>query len=127
MVIEPKVNLTIILPGRVLLSQEEADTLEKEQRGSGYNKLETMVVEDTRKKKSRETISFRTRKCRTACQSINLCKEAYHHMIDKNSCPEWSRNKQWATMSKKERLESHLQRISESLGGISFTYKIFED
>ena len=54
-------------------------------------------------------------------------KEAYEYMTDKNSCPSWSKPGKWNSMSKKERLESHLQMITEHLDGISFTYQVFDD
>lgn len=122
---EIKVSVSIILRGSILLTQEEAETLEKEQPKSGFEK-HTQVVEDPNGK-DRQVIHYQTRKCKTASQSVKLCKEAYLHMIDKGACPEWMKKNKWATMSKKERLESHLQRLTEHLGGISFTYKVFED
>ena len=48
-------------------------------------------------------------------------------MIDKSACPEWEKMNKWTSKSNKERLESHLQKLTEHLGGISFTYKVFED
>lgn len=77
--------------------------------------------------KNRRAIPYFTRKCRPASQSIRLCKEAYLNMIDKSACPEWEKMNKWAFMSKKERLESHLQRLTEHFGGLSYTYKVFED
>ena len=123
---EIKVSVSIILPGSILLTQEKAETLEKEQPNSGFEK-NTQVVTDDRGK-NREVIHYQTRKCRTANQSIKLNREAYLSMIDKSTCPIWFKNpKRWATMSSKEMLESHLKRLTEHLGGISFTYKVFED
>ena len=74
-----------------------------------------------------EIITFHTRKCKPARQSLNISKEAYEYMIDKDSCPSWSKPSKWAAMSEKERLEAHLQRTVEHLGGTSYTYQVFED
>lgn len=123
---EIKVSVSILLPGSILFTQEEAETLEKEQPNSGFEK-HTQVVENPKNRKDRQVIHYQTRKCRPASQSVKLCKEAYLHMIDKSACPEWMKISKWAAMSKKERLESHLQKLTEHLGGISFTYKVFED
>lgn len=123
---EIKVSVSIVLQGSTLFTQEEAETLEKEQPNSGFKK-HTQVVENPKNRKDRETIHYQTRKCRPASQSVKLCKEAYFHMIDKSACPGWEKVSKWATMSKKERLESHLQRLTEYLGGTSYTYKVFED
>lgn len=123
---EIKVSVSIVLLGSTLFTQEEAETLEKEQPNSGFEK-HTQVVENPKNRKDRETIHYQTRKCRPASQSIRLCKEAYLHMIDSSACPEWVKKSAWVSMSKKERLESHLQRLTEHLKGISYTYKVFDD
>ena len=122
---EIKVSVSIVLQGSILFTQEEAETLEKEQSGSGFDN-QTQVVKNLNGKGGK-VVHYKTRKCRPACQSVKLCKEAYLYMIDKNSCPEWEKTKKWNSMSKKERLESHLKRLTEYFGGTSFTYKIFED
>lgn len=123
---EIKVSVSIVLRGSILLTQEEAETLEKEQPKSGFEK-HTQVVENPKNRKDRQVIHYQTRKCRPASQSVKLCKEAYLNMIDKSACPEWVKKNKWASMSEKERLEAHLQRLTEHLGGISFTYKVFDD
>ena len=122
---EIKVSVSIVLQGSILFTQEEAETLEKEQSGSGFDN-QTQVVKNLNGKGGK-VVHYKTRKCRPACQSVKLCKEAYLYMIDRNSCPEWEKTKKWTTMSKKERLESHLKRLTEHFGGTSFSYKIFED
>lgn len=122
---EIKVSVSIVLQGSILFTQEEAETLEKEQPNSGFEK-QTQVVTD-QNGKNRKVIHYQTRKCRPASQSIKLCKEAYLNMINKSKCPEWMKISKWASMSNKERLEAHLQRLTEHLGGTSYTYKVFED
>ena len=73
-----------------------------------------------------EIITFNTRKCKPATQSINICKEAYDYMTSKE-CPAWSKIGTWSQMKPEQRLESHLQRIAEHLGGTVISYKVFED
>ena len=138
---EIKVSLTIKLPGAVMWSKEECLKTIKEviTLKNGKKKTITKVVEDWDKmdkhtfkavklgKDKPETIVFYTRKCVPATQSINMNKDAYEYMTDKNSCPSWSKPSKWNSMSKKERLESHLQMITEHLDGISFTYQVFDD
>lgn len=138
---EIKLNLSIVLPGRTLLSKEEClkTTQKVITTKNGKKRVVTKVVEDWDKTDMHtmrvegvrgsepEVISFRTRKCRPATQSLNMTKEAYEYMIDRESCPSWSTPSKWKAMSKKERLESHLRRTTEHLGGISFTYQVFED
>lgn len=142
---EIKLSLSIELQGSTMFSKEEClktthKVIEKKTKaGKIYKKTIEAKVEDWYKMEkhsmrvanlngtSPEIITFHTRKCKPATQSLNISKEAYEYMIDKDSCPSWSKPGKWAAMSKKERLEAHLQRTVEYLGGISYTYQVFED
>lgn len=142
---EIKLSLSIELPGSIILSKEEClkttqKVIEKKTKtGKTYKKTIEVQVEDWGKMDkysvkvvdtygaNPEIITFHTRKCKPATQFINMSKEAYEYMIDKNSCPPWVKPGKWSAMSKKERLEAHLQRTVEHLGGVSYTYQIFED
>lgn len=142
---EVKVSLTIGLPGAIMWSKEEClktthKVIEKKTKaGKIYKKTIKVRVEDWDKMEKHsmrvantngtnpEIVTFHTRKCKPATQSLNISKEAYEYMIDKDSCPSWSKPGKWAAMSKKERLEAHLQRTVAHLGGTSYTYQVFED
>ena len=142
---EIKLSLSIELPGSTMFSKEEClkttrKVIEKKTKaGKIYKKTIEAKVEDWDKVEKHsmrvanmngtnpEIITFHTRKCKPATQSLNMSKEAYEYMIDKDSCPSWSKPGKWAAMSKKERLEAHLQRTVEYLGGTSYTYQVFED
>lgn len=142
---EIKLNLSIELPGSTMLSKEEClkttrKVIEKKTKaGKIYKKTIEVEVEDWDKMEKHsmrvaningtnpEIITFHTRKYKPATQSLSMSKEAYEYMIDKDSCPSWSKPGKWAAMSEKERLEAHLQRTVEYLGGISYTYQVFED
>lgn len=78
-------------------------------------------------KKQPVRINFFTRRSKSASQSINSSKEAYYSMINVNEVPYFSNPFKWKNMSKTQRLEAHLQRICEDLGGLSYTYKVFDD
>ena len=145
---EIKVSLTVELPGAIMWSKEEClkttqKVIEKTSKKTGktYKKKVNVLVDDldkmdkhtlrvtehyADKKPVTETITFHTRKSKPATQSLNICKEGYNYMISAE-CPSWSKPKVWNTMKPKERLEAHLQRITEGLGGTSYTYQIFED
>lgn len=142
---EIKLNLSIELPGSTMLSKEEClkttrKVIEKKTKaGKIYKKTIEVKVEDWDKMEKHsmrvtnikgtnpEIITFHTRKCKPAAQSLNMSKEAYEYMINEDSCPSWSKPGKWAAMSEKERLEAHLQRTVEYLGGISYTYQVLED
>ena len=141
---EIKVSLTVALRGGVMLSKEEClkttqKTIEKKTKsGKVYKKTINVQVEDWDKMdkhtlkvvdkdgKNPEVVTFHTRRTKPATQSMNICKEAYKYMTSKE-CPAWRKPYQWAQMSPKQRLEAHLQRIAEDLGGEILSYKVFED
>lgn len=137
---EIKLNLSIVLPGSTLFSKEEClkTTQEVIKLKNGKKRTVTKVVEDWDKmdkhtfkvsesgKAKPETIVFHTRKCKPATQSINLNKNAFDYMT-RGECPSFAKPKDWARMSKKQKLEAHLSKIVEHVGGVSFTYQVFED
>lgn len=142
---EIKLSLSIELRGSTMFSKEEClktthKVIEKKTKaGKIYKKTIEVKVEDWDKMEKHsmrvtnnngtnpEIITFHTRKCRPATQTINMSKEAYEYMISKGSCPSWFKPSKWAAMSEKERLEAHLQRTVEHLGGTSYTYQVFKD
>ena len=124
---EIKVSLSVTLQGSVMLSQEQAKALEKEKVGTGYDAF-SMRVEGKNGdgKKDAKTITVKTRKCKPAGQSLNLSMDAYEYMIGKEA-PYFVKPRDWERLTKKQRLEAHLKRIVEGLGGVSFTYTILDN
>ena len=120
-----KVSLSIILQGGVMYSQEQAKALEKEKVGTGYDTFNMSVESLKDGKKDAETITVKTRKCKPAGQSLNLSMDAYDYMTGKEA-PYFVKAKDWERLTKKQRLEAHLKRICEELGGVSFTYAVLD-
>ena len=123
---EIKVSLSVTLQGSVMLSQEQAKALEKEKVGTGYDAFSMRVEGREKGKKDTETITVKTRKCKPAGQSLNLSVDAYNYMIGEEA-PYFVKPKDWERLTKKQRLEAHLRRIVEGLGGVSFTYAILDN
>ena len=124
---EIKVSLSVTLQGSVMLSQEQAKALEEEKVGTGYDTF-SMRVEGKNGdgKKDAKTITVKTRKCKPAGQSLNLSMDAYEYMIGKEA-PYFVKPRDWERFTKKQRLEAHLKRVVEGLGGVSFTYTILDN
>lgn len=125
---ETKLNLNIVLPGNTMLSKQECLKNPKDSFEKQVIRVES-VKPDKKKKKYIKTVEYldiHVRKCRTASQSINMTKEAYDYMVSKE-CPYFAKPKDWARMSKVKRLEAHLEETCKALGGISYTYQVFED
>lgn len=121
-----KVSLSIILQGGVMYSQEQAKALEKEKVGTGYDTFNMRVEGLKDGKKDAETITVKTRKYKPAGQSLNLSMDAYDCMTGKEA-PYFVKAKDWERLTKKQRLEAHLKRIVEELGGVSFTYAVLDN
>lgn len=120
---EIKVNLSITLPGRVMVSEQVAQN-----KPENYESFSMIVTDvNNKKKKDSERITVKVRKCVPALQSINLSVDAYESMTSKMEVPSWSKIGTWNAMSEKQRLEAHLKRITEALGGLSFTYKVLDN
>lgn len=119
---EIKVSLSVTLQGSVMYSQEQAKALEEEKVGTGYDTFSVRVEG----KKDIQTITVKTRKCKPAGQSLNLSMDAYDYMTGKEA-PHFVKPRDWKELTKKQRLEAHLKRICEELGGVSFTYAVLDD
>lgn len=121
---EIKVSVSITLQGSVMLTQAEAEQLEKNKVGTGYDLTRIKV---NGKKGNADVINVRTRKFRTVTQTISMCKEAYEYMTSKGSCPPDIKQFVWVKMKPVQRLEAHLDLVCKHLKGISYTYKVFDD
>lgn len=123
---EIKVSLSIVLQGSTMYSQEQAKALEEEKVGTGYDTFSMRVEGLKDGKKNTETITVKTRKCKPAGQSLNLSMDAYEYMTGKEA-PHFVKARVWERLTKKQRLEAHLKRIVEGLGGVSFTYAVLDN
>ena len=137
-----KVNLSIVLPGSTMLSEQECskqlkDTIIKKGKKkiitkTVYNKennTENRIFLDYKDNdgiRHREPLFFMTRNTIPCKKSINISKEAYDYMVS-TECPAWEKMGEWKQLSRIKRLTSHMQRICDNEGGISFEFQIFED
>lgn len=121
---EIKVSVSITLPGGVMFTQAEAEQLEKEKTGAGFD-ITKLKVEN--KKGNKDVLSIKTRKYKSCSQSINMSKEAYDYMTSRYSCPPNIISYMWNKMNKTQRLKVHLDLVCKTLKGTSYTYKVFDD
>lgn len=137
-----KVNLSIVLPGSTMLSEQECskqlkDTIVKKGKKkiitkTVYNKennTENRIFLDYKDNdgiRHREPLFFMTRNTIPCKKSINISKEAYDYMVSAE-CPAWEKMGEWKQLSRIKRLTSHMQRMCDNEGGISFEFQIFED
>ena len=126
--IEPKVSLSLVIPGATMLSSRDCEKMPKDQ---AYNHFTLEVFDGVKvgKKltKKPKILHINTRKCRTVKQVLLISKTAYESMINPTAIPSASLTKSWKNMNKKQRLEYHLAEIAEGLKALSFSYTILED
>ena len=79
------------------------------------------------KQKKHIPVEFYTKGNSLITQTINISKEAYNYMTSQNDCPEWEKMFKWKQMNKITRLDSHMKRISDYLGGLSYSYQVFDE
>ena len=122
----PKISLTIELEGSTLVRKSEPEIIK-------YS-VTKRDLEPNKKWKSKDGLKV-VRKgafkhypliANPVNKHINISVEAYRYMTS-NECPYWAKPKVWAMMSETQRLEAHLQRICEHVGGKSFTYEVLGD
>ena len=139
-----KVNLSIVLKGSTMLSEQECSKqLIKYVYNKHTKKKEKVVTlaydmdkvtpnrlfldyKDESGNRHKEPIYFLTRNTIPCKKSINISKYAYDYMVS-SECPEWAKIGEWKQLSKIQRLTQHMQRICDNEGGLSFEFQVFED
>lgn len=114
---DTKVRLNIVLQGDTMLSQEDAEALEKKKAGTGFYKFSLRL--------GKKIFTIRARKTYDATQTLNLSIDAYNYMTG-DEAPYFVKPGNWKRLNKKQRLEMHLERITQSVKGLSFTYTILD-
>lgn len=121
-----KISLTINLEGSTLVRKSEPEVIKYTVTAKEADPSKKWRGKDGLKVVSKGAHKHYPLEAKSASQHINMTEEAYKYMIS-SECPYWSKPKVWNNLGEKERLEAHLQRTAESLGGKSYSYVIFED
>lgn len=121
-----KISLTINLEGSTLVRKSEPEVIKWVITAKDLHPLKKWKDKEGFKIVRKGKATYYPCTIKPASQHINISEESYKYMIS-SECPYWSKPKVWNNLSEKERLEAHLQRTAESLGGKSYTYVILED
>lgn len=133
--VENKISLTFVLPGSILLSEQECSKNPK----NSYITHKIMLPHSIKGKKMKpvyKPIFVKTRKTRTVTQHINMTTEAYLYMLNTPTTSKLSRmvkNKSkgivraWDLLSEHEKLSAHFDLIASDLHAISYFYEILQD
>lgn len=117
---EPKIILSLLVPGANLLTPEVCENNPKE----SYNHFTIRVNKDSKGKKQ-TTIHVTTRKNSTVKQNIKLTREAYDYMV--GNFTDTKLRKVWKTLSINEKIKEHCKIIAETLGAVDFSFEILND
>ena len=131
--VEPKLSLILVLPGSIMVSQQMAENKPEE-----LTEEHKMLFKSykSKKDKSPEVITFRTRKSIPARQVLQMSKEAYKAMLEEPTSPKYSKIvakvkgkpiRVWDTMSEDARIKKHCELIAHDMGAIDFSYNILDD
>ena len=122
----PKISLTIELEGSTLVRKSEPEIVKYSITKRDLEPNKKWKSKDGLKVVRKGTFKHYPLITKPASHHINICVEAYKYMTS-NECPYWAKPKVWAMMSETQRLEAHLQKICEHVGGKSFTYEVLGD
>ena len=131
--IEPKLSLILVLPGSIMISQQVAENKPEE-----LTEEHKMLFKSykSKKDKSPEVITFRTRKSIPARQVLKMSQEAYKAMLEESTSPKYDKViakvkgkliRVWDTMSEDARIKKHCELIAKDMGAIDFSYNILDD
>lgn len=136
--VEPKISLSLLVPGAGMLSSQECDKNPKE----SYDEHKILISYTKGKgkyqKEAKKLLVINTRKQKLVTQNINICEEAYYHMLATPTSPKLAKptktNKNgdvvervWDTLSVHERLKHHFDQIAYDLRAVSYSYEILGD
>lgn len=131
--VEPKLSLILVLPGSIMISQQVAEN--KPEELTEENKM-LFKSYKSKKNKSPEVITFRTRKSIPARQVLKMSQEAYEAMLKESTSPKYNKIvakvkgkliRVWDTMSEDARIKKHCEFIAHDMGAIDFSYNILGD
>ena len=131
--VEPKLSLILVLPGSIMISQQVAEN--KPEELTEENKMFFKSYK-SKKDKSPEVITFRTRKSIPARQVLKISQEAYEAMLEESTSPKYNKIvakvkgkliRVWDTMSEDARIKKHCELIAHDMGAIDFSYNILGD
>lgn len=120
-----KISLTIKLEGSTLIRESKPEEINYVVRKKDCSWKKNYTGKDAYKIVERGSRIHYPAYPKDASQHLNISAEAYNYFIS-TECPEWVKPSFWKIMSKKQRLEAHLNRICQSLGGKSFTYEVLD-
>lgn len=136
--VEPKVSLSLLVPGASMMSSQECEKNSKD----SYNEHKMLINFTKGKGKNQKVvkkpITIKTRKQKLVTQNISICEEAYNHMLSTPTSHKLSKpakknasggmaERVWDTLSIHDRLKHHFDLIAYDLRAVDYSYEILGD
>lgn len=136
--VEPKVSLSLLVPGAQRLSEQECSENPKYSYDDYTLTFSYTKGKGKNQKKVRTTITIKTRKQRLITQNINITDEAYNYMLSTPTSAKFAKalhrnaagevtKRVWDIMPIRDRLNKHFDLIAHDLGATSYSYEILDD
>lgn len=136
--VEPKVSLSLLVPGAGMLSSQECEKNPKESYDEHKVLINYTKGKGKNQKVAKKLLVIQTRKQKLVTQNINICEEAYNHMLSTPTSTKLSKptkrnragdviERVWDTLSVHERLKHHFDLIAYDFRALSYSYEILED
>lgn len=136
--VEPKISLSLLVPGTGMLSSQECDKNPKESYDESRILIKYTKGKGKNQKAAKQLLVIQTRKQKLVTQNINICEEAYKHMLSTPTSAKFSKptkknrtgdviERVWDTMSVHERLKEHFNLMAHDLHAVSYSYEILGD
>lgn len=136
--IEPKISLSLLVPGATMLSSQECEKNPKKNYDENKLPIQYSKGKGKNQKIVKQLLVYNTRKQRLVTQIINMGMEAYKYMLSTPTSPKFAKpikvNKYgdvilrvWDTISEQERLKKHFDLIAHDLNAVSYSSVVFND
>lgn len=119
-----KISMTVIMLGSVMVRSSNSENISfiLDNKDDNPNDYDRKYKGTTR----HGEIKHYSKTPKNCSQHLSISQDAYDSMTSQE-VPYWSNKHTWGRMSKKQRLEAHLQRISEDLNGLRYTYEVLDN
>lgn len=135
--VEPKVSLSLFVPGANMLSSQECEENPTENYETNSVTIRYPKGKGKNQKMVSEKIIFNTRKNKLISQNINICEEAYKAMLSTPATDKLAKpikvvkgvviKRVWDTLSVHEKLKAHFDLIAHDLGAVKYSYEVLGD
>lgn len=136
--VEPKISLSLLVQGASMLSSQECEKNPKESYDEHKMLISYTKGKGKNQKKIKKLLVINTRKQRLVTHNINICEEAYYHMLSTPTSPKLAKatktnrngdaiERVWDTLSVHERLKHHFDLMAHDLRAVSYSYEILGD